>query len=42
MAAPGFYEDFFCSDGDKAAQETTQEVVRKVLEAMMKVAGADD
>lgn len=42
MAAPGFYEDFFCSDGDKDAQKETQRVVREVLEAMMKVAGADD
>jgi len=42
MAAPGFYEEFFCSNGDKAAQRRTQQVVREVLEATMKVAGDED
>ena len=31
MAAPGFYEDFFCSDGDRVAKQRTQEVLREVL-----------
>ena len=42
MAAPGFYEDFFCSDGDKAAQRRTQQVVREVLETTLKVSSDED
>jgi len=31
-AAPGFYERYFCSDGDLQAQVDAQRVLRKVLE----------
>jgi hypothetical protein len=32
---PGFYEDYFCSDGDRTAEAETQQVLREVLEAEM-------
>jgi hypothetical protein len=32
---PGFYEDFFGSDGDRAAQREAQETVRSLLAQMI-------
>ena len=38
----GFYEDFFCSDGDRAAQAETRRVLREALEAAMLVSSEQD
>jgi len=40
-ARPGFYEDFFNSDGNKIAQVETQTILREVLEAT-KVSVSDE
>jgi hypothetical protein len=41
-AAPGFYEDFFGSDGDRAAQAHAQEAMRDVLQGALLTARAQD
>ncbi len=41
-AAPGLYEDFFGSDGDRAAQAKAQQAVREVLEAALLAGGEQD
>lgn len=41
-AAPGLYEDFFGSDGDRAAQTQAQQAVREVLEAALLAGGEQD
>jgi hypothetical protein len=38
----GFYEDLFCSDGDRAAQVEARRVLREVLEAAMLVSSEQD
>ena len=39
---PGFYEDFFCSDGDRIAQKRVQQTLREELEHMRESASPDD
>jgi hypothetical protein len=41
-AAPGFYEDFFGSDGERAAQAQAHQAVREVLEAALAAGGERD
>lgn len=41
-AAPGLYEDFFGSGGDRAAQAHAQQAVRAALEAALLAGGEED
>jgi hypothetical protein len=38
----GFYEDFFCSDGDRSAQADARRILRETLEAAMLASGEQD
>lgn len=39
---PGFFEDFFCSDGDRVAQADALQVLREVLGASMEGGSEED
>jgi hypothetical protein len=38
----GFYERFFCSDGDRGAQEEARRILREVLEAALPASSEQD
>jgi hypothetical protein len=40
--APGFYEDFFGSNGDRVAQSKAQQVLRETLETAMTTGSDED
>jgi hypothetical protein len=42
LARPGFYEDFFGSDGDLRAQLACHEQLREELETTLRIVGDDD
>jgi hypothetical protein len=42
VAAPGFYEDFFGSDGDKVAEANAHQILRKVLESTLTTVADED
>lgn len=39
---PGFYEDFFCSDGDRIAQASARQALREALERAREAGDEED